>query len=65
VASASVLASRILPYLKFLTSFNDEQCWGSVIRIIPFLPNLLFGHGIYFVTAKKKKKRKKKKEKKK
>jgi hypothetical protein len=29
-----------------LTSFGDEQQYGSVSQINPFLPNLLLGHDV-------------------
>jgi hypothetical protein len=32
--------------LPDLTSFGDEQQYGSVSRINPFLPNLLLGHDV-------------------
>ena len=32
--------------LPDLTSFGDEEQYGSVSRINPFLPNLLFGHDV-------------------
>jgi hypothetical protein len=41
-ASASMAYGLQVPAL---TSF-DEQCCGSVSWINPFLPNLLFGHGV-------------------
>lgn len=48
MAFASALASRILPYLSsVLTSLSGEQCCGSINWINPFLPDLLFGHGVW------------------
>jgi hypothetical protein len=47
MASASALAFRILLYLSpAMTSFNDEQCCGSMSWIKSFLPDLLFGQGV-------------------
>ena len=33
-------------WVPVLTSFGDEQRYGSVSRINPFLPNLLLGHDV-------------------
>jgi hypothetical protein len=33
-------------WVPVLTSFGDEQQYGSVCRINPFLPNLLLGHDV-------------------
>jgi hypothetical protein len=40
-----LLLSDLLELLV-LTSFGDEQQYGSVSRINPFLPNLLLGHDV-------------------
>jgi hypothetical protein len=45
MASASVPASWPA-WVPVLTSFGDEQQYGSVSRINPFLPNLLLGHDV-------------------
>jgi hypothetical protein len=45
MASASAPASW-LAWVSVLTSFGDEQQYGSISRINPFLPNLLFGHDV-------------------
>jgi hypothetical protein len=55
MASASAPASRFLfclsPY-PVLTFFNDEQQYGSVSQINPFLPNLLFDQGVLLQQQK-------------
>jgi hypothetical protein len=44
---ASASAPAFWPaWVPVLTSFGDEQQYGSVSRINPFLPNLLFGHDV-------------------
>jgi hypothetical protein len=45
MASASAPASWPT-WVPVLISFGDEQQYGSVSRINPFLPNLLFGHDV-------------------
>jgi hypothetical protein len=45
MTSASAPASW-LAWVPVLTSFGDEQQYGSVSWINPFLPNLLFGHDV-------------------
>jgi hypothetical protein len=43
MASASALASWPA-WVPVLTSFGDEQQYGSVRWVNPFLPNLFLGH---------------------
>jgi hypothetical protein len=38
-------------WVSVLNSFNDEQWYGSVSQINPFLPSSLLGHGVSFLTA--------------
>jgi hypothetical protein len=45
MASASAPASWPA-WVPVLTSFGDEQQYGSVSRINPFLPSLLLGHDV-------------------
>lgn len=51
--SASAPASRFPPSLSpRLTSSNDEHLYGSVSQINPFLPSLLFAHGLSLYQQK-------------
>jgi hypothetical protein len=44
---ASASAPAFWPaWVPVLTSFGDEQQYGSVSQINPFLPNLLLGHDV-------------------
>jgi hypothetical protein len=42
----SVVKYKEEAWVPVLTSFGDEQQYGSVSRINPFLPNLLLGHDV-------------------
>jgi hypothetical protein len=47
LSMASASACAFCPvWVPVLTSFGDEQQYGSVSWINPFLPNLLLGHGV-------------------
>ena len=46
MASALAPASKFLPCVSSSPDFGDEQQYGSVSWINPFLPNLLLGHDI-------------------